>query len=79
MQSTAKCRQTCTHPGTVNAVNSKVQANMHTSPEQLMQSTAKCRQTCTHPGTVNAVKTCSAAIHGTQTHLMIADQMQRAS
>ena len=35
-------------------------------------STAKCRQTCTHPGTVNAVKTCSAAIHGTRTHLMIA-------
>ena len=41
--------------------------------------TAKCRQTCTHPGTITAVKTCSAAIHGSWTRVLIANQIQRAS
>ena len=51
--------------------------NMHTPDDPA--PTAKPRQTCTHPRTVNAVKTCSAAIHGPWTHLVIPNQMQRAS
>ena len=37
---------------------------------------AKRRPTYTHPGTVSATQTCSAAIHGPWTHLMIANQIQ---
>ena len=49
--------------------------DMHTPDDPA--PTAKCRQTCTHPGTINVIKTCSAAIYGPGTHLMIANQMQR--
>ena len=42
-------------------------------------STAKRRQTCTHPGTISATLTCNAIIHGPWKHLMIANQIQRAS
>ena len=37
------------------------------------------RQTCTQPGTTSATQTCNAAIHGSWKHLMIANQIQRAS
>ena len=50
---------------------------MHTPDDPMPPG--KYRQTRTHPGTINAVKTCSAALHGTWTHLMIANQIQRAS
>ena len=51
--------------------------NMHTPDDP--KPTAKSRQTCTHPGTVSATQTCNAAIHGPWTHLMTANQIQRAS
>ena len=51
-------------------------SNMHTPDDPT--PTAKCRQTCTHPGTIRATQTCTAAIHGPRTHLMIANQIQRA-
>ena len=51
--------------------------NMHTPDNPTPK--VKCRQACTHPGTMKAVKTRSAAIHWLWTHLMIANQMQRAS
>ena len=49
---------------------------MHTPDDPT--PTAKRRQTCTHPRTINAIKTCSAAIQGPWTHLMITNQMQKA-
>ena len=51
--------------------------NMHTPDNPT--PTSKRRQTCTHPRTVNATKTCNTAMHGPWTHLMTANQMQRAS
>ena len=51
--------------------------NMHT-PDDLT-STAKWTQTCTHPGRISATQTCSAAIHGQWTHLLIANQIHWAS
>ena len=51
--------------------------NMH-SPDD-PTSTAKRRQTCTRLGTISATQTCNAAIHGPWTHLMIENQIQRAS
>ena len=51
--------------------------NMHTPDDPT--PTAKCRQTCTHPGSVSATWTQNTAIHGPWTHLMIANQIQRAS
>ena len=51
--------------------------NMHTPDDPT--STAKRRQTCTHPGTISATQTCNAAIHGPWKHLMIGNQIQRAS
>ena len=50
---------------------------MHTPDDPT--STAKRRQTCTHPGTISATQTCNAAIHGPWKHLMIGNQIQRAS
>ena len=50
---------------------------MHTPDDPT--PTAKSRQTSTHPGTNYAIETCNAAIHGPWTHLMIANQIQRAS
>ena len=50
---------------------------MHTPDDPT--STAKRRQTCTHPGTISATQTCNAAIHGPWKHLIIANQIQRAS
>ena len=50
---------------------------MHTPDDPT--STAKRRQTCTHPGTISATRTCNAAIHGPWKHLMIANQIQKAT
>ena len=50
---------------------------MHTPEDPT--STAKRRQTCTHPGTISATQTCSAAIREPRKHLMIANQIQRAT
>ena len=51
--------------------------NMHTPDDPT--PTANHRQTRTHPGTISATQTCSTAIHGPWKHLMIANQIQRAT
>ena len=50
---------------------------MHTPDDPT--PTAQRRPTCTHPGTISATQTCNSAIHGPWKHLMIANQIQRAS
>ena len=52
--------------------------NMHT-PDDPTPTAKHRRQTCTHPRTISATGTCNTAIHGSWTHLMIANQIQRAS
>ena len=50
---------------------------MHTQVDPT--STAKRRQTYTHPRTINAIKIFNATLHGPWTHLITANQIQRAT
>ena len=59
--------------------NSKQEWTSESIHETCIHQTAKRRQTCTHPGTISATHTCNAAIHGPWKHLMIGNQIQRAS